>query len=215
MFMLVLVPTIASARARQDVIYLKNGEVVKGEIIWHEYQDFNTMVQIRTEEGNVLTFQMDEVEMISNEGEKGGTKGEKDVGAQWGLRMGMNIYNGLLRVPHVGVVVDVPLYKDNLYLQPGFYYTCKRYRYRYYVEDGCFEIPLLLSGRYTFGIAQLQVNFGPYICIANNWDFGLSVGAGVLLKNHYYIGFQYDFGLIDVVGGSKPRICMISVGYNF
>ncbi len=55
-----------SARTKQDVIHLKNGEVVKGEIV---AQEFNTSVQIRTADGNVLTFQMDEVEMISSEGD--------------------------------------------------------------------------------------------------------------------------------------------------
>ncbi len=281
--MLVLVSTLASARTKQDVIYLKNGEVVRGEIIGHDYQGFNTLVQIRTADGNVLSFQMDEVEMISNGEDKVGKRGSKDddiVRAQWGLRTGMNFskmtgtyleedYSSLLGF-HFGVVVDVPLYKDNLYLQPGFYYMQKGFKLEYSYEYkkqsleeevkqrlNYFEIPLLLSGRYTFGIAQLQVNFGPYISFGGwgrweykvgydkywdrdsesdtpgkVWDAGLIIGAGVLLNRHFYIGFQYDFGLIDFYGeglynysyGShdysggektKTRSCMISVGYNF
>ncbi len=263
MFMLVLVSTIASARTRQDVIYLKNGEVVRGEIIGHEYQGFNTLVQIRTADGNVLTFQMDEVEMISNGEEKGGKKGGKYddfVSAQFGLRAGMNVstmvgddadFNSRVGF-HVGMIVDVPLCKDNFYFQPGLYFTLKgckaegvnenkngsvawkTKRDMYYLE-----VPLLFSGRYTFGIAQLQVNFGPYIGFGvmnkykyeddsgrsethnlhgwsdRNFDVGLSMGAGVLLKHHYYIGFQYDLGLKETFESGKTRNCMIGIGYNF
>ncbi len=274
--LLLFVSLTLSARERQDVIYLKNGEMVRGEIIGHEYQGFNTLVQIRTADGNVLTFQMDEVEMISNAEEKGGKDGENE-GAQWGLRTGMNFskmtgtylgedYSSLLGF-HFGVVVDVPLYKDNLYLQPGFYYMRKGFKQEYDYEYrkqslqmevkqrlNYFEIPLLLSGRYTFGIAQLQLNFGPYISFGGwgrwnaylngdldesesdtpgkVWDAGLIIGAGVLLNRHFYIGFQYDFGLIDFYGEglynygyggydysggekTKTRSGMISIGYNF
>ncbi len=273
MFMLVLVSTIASARTRQDVIYLKNGEVVRGEIIGHEYQGFNTLVQIRTEDGKVLTFQMDEVEMISNGEEKGGKKGGKDedfVSAQFGLRAGMNVstlggddadFNSRVGF-HVGMIVDVPLCKDNFYFQPGLYFTLKGFKDEGVNENKngsvawngrsdmyYLEVPLLFSGRYTFGIAQLQVSFGPYIGLGvmnrykyeddydtrtyagiHYWDeemldVGLSMGAGVLLKNHYYIGFQYDLGLKktdDYYGATgwdcksgKPRSWMIGIGYNF
>ncbi len=53
-----------SAQTRQDVIYLKNGEAVRGEIVGHEYRSFNAPVQIRTADGSVLTFPIDEVDMV-------------------------------------------------------------------------------------------------------------------------------------------------------
>ncbi len=60
-----------SAQTIQDVVYLKNGETVRGEIVKHEFQGFNAPVQIRTADGTVLTFPMDEVDMVKYAERKG------------------------------------------------------------------------------------------------------------------------------------------------
>ncbi len=226
---------------------------------------------------------------------------------------------------HVGVIADIPVYRNYLYVTPGLYFTQKGGKYKYEevdaeAEELCrelgaeeysrrygdpssetyeekynplyLEIPILLSGRYTFGKAQLQVSFGPYIAIGlagkikgsvtygypydgskdveeyeaklfkkNNltwsayetdasggkvdeetddddeqfpgykrFDFGFSFGAGVTLCKHYYVGIQYELGLVDMYnsnwkkaaksdGGkyqaTKNKNFMVTVGYNF
>ncbi len=61
---------------------------------------------------------------------------------------------------------------------------------------------------------------------AKRFDFGLSFGAGVTIKEHYYVGIQYDLGLINMAihddefaYGDKTKFhngnFAIQVGYNF
>lgn len=56
------------------------------------------------------------------------------------------------------------------------------------------------------------------------FDFGLSMGAGLLFADHYYLGFTYEHGLINTWNGKeaenynysvKNRNWMLSLGYNF
>lgn len=48
---------------------------------------------------------------------------------------------------------------------------------------------------------------------------GLQVGAGVTFAQHYYIGFAYQFGLVNTTNYDKETVknknWMISLGYNF
>ncbi len=51
------------------------------------------------------------------------------------------------------------------------------------------------------------------------FDFGLQLGAGVTLKDHYNIGLAYQWGLINFTGDDdytvKQRNFMLTVGYKF
>jgi len=58
---------------------------------------------------------------------------------------------------------------------------------------------------------------------AKRFDFGLSFGAGVTLREHYYVGIVYDLGLvnmaIDKEWGKEAKFhnrnFSIQLGYNF
>lgn len=58
---------------------------------------------------------------------------------------------------------------------------------------------------------------------AKRFDFGLSFGAGVILRKHYYVGIVYDLGLvnmaIDKEWGKEAKFhnrnFSIQLGYNF
>jgi len=102
--------------------------------------------------------------------------------------------------------------------------------------------------------AQLQINFGPYFAYGiggkvetlydgeddeedffgnyedddnagyKHFDMGLQIGAGITLSQHYYLGFAYQFGLVNIYDlpsnydgdySEKNRNWMISLGYNF
>ncbi len=206
----------------------------------------------------------------------------KDVASsvQYGIRAGMNVSNlkqkfsyggesesekGDARVGyHLGFIVDVPLYKNYFYIQPGLYLTQKGCKYsesygsekwEEKLNPTYLEIPILFSGRYNVNNnLQLQVSFGPYLACGlfgkdkfeesyngkketdsenifggdegyKRFDVGLSLGAGVLLSRHYYVGFQYEFGLGNMIPGDwsdggeswkmRNRNFMLSVGYNF
>ncbi len=113
------------------------------------------------------------------------------------------------------------------------------------------QIPVLASYRYNFSEAtQLQVNFGPYFAfgvggeykveyddgssleeadtdvfgdngLLKRFDCGLQVGAGITLGRHYYLGFNYEFGLTDMARDKDAEVTpknsnwMISLGYTF
>ena len=54
----------------------------------------------------------------------------------------------------------------------------------------------------------------------NKFDAGLSVGAGITLAQHFYLGFAYEFGFVNLYKDeddvkAKNRNWMFSVGYNF
>ena len=48
----------------QDVVYLKNGSIIRGMII---EQIPNKSIKIQTKDGNVFVFEMDEIEKITKE----------------------------------------------------------------------------------------------------------------------------------------------------
>ncbi len=210
---------------------------------------------------------------------------------KFGVRAGMNVAkmtegvdddeNPKSRVSyHVGVIVDIPVFKEYLYIQPGLYFTQKGYKFKEQsfwddeeeswktsMNPTYMEIPILISGRYNINSnVQLQVSFGPYLAVGlggkfkdteregpykyedtykifkkerdddysdkdddeglgyKRFDAGLSFGAGVLLKKHYFIGFQYELGLVNIKPSdwkkwwgesAQNRNFMLSVGYNF
>lgn len=54
----------ASAEELQEVVYLKNGSVIRGTII---EQVPNQSLKIKTTDGNIFVFKIDEVEKITKE----------------------------------------------------------------------------------------------------------------------------------------------------
>ncbi len=227
---------------------------------------------------------------------------EVDKSVHFGIRAGLNVSkitsdsDGEYAYPdggdlksragfHVGVIADVPLLKNYFYVTPGLYLTQKGGKYKEEDRDGkteekynplYLEIPILFSGRYNIGKAQLQINFGPYFAVGltgkckfsdiggddenekwkndifkkydekkeyddedngcgyKRFDAGLSFGVGVTLAKHYYVGIQYELGLVDYFNsdwkknvkdnymednisykGVKNRNFMVTVGYNF
>ncbi len=202
-----------------------------------------------------------------------GESKDVDMSVHFGIRAGLNVsnmrwtdgdYSDIADAKagfHVGVIADVPLVKNYFYITPGLYFTQKGaensesvdiYKWEEKLNPLYLEIPILFSGRYTFGKAQLQVNFGSYFAVGiagkdketitfygvketdkenifkdgdnsenlKRFDAGLSMGAGVTLAKHYYVGLQYEMGLFSLYpsdrdGKVKNHNLMLSVGYNF
>lgn len=163
---------------------------------------------------------------------------------QFGVRGGLNFSNfsekdddrlegrtGL----KAGVIVDIPIEK-HLYIQPGLYYSQKGMKHEseddydeHKFRANYIEIPLLLSGRIDVAQNfQLQLNYGPYIAYCINdapaltykLDYGLQIGAGLLVMRHFYVGCSYDlgFGIVDTGSShdmkSKTRNFSVNVGFN-
>lgn len=149
---------------------------------------------------------------------------------------------------HVGLIADIPVL-ESLYFQTGLYFQNKGYKYEDDGDEETaspmyLELPILASYRYNFSdAAQLQINVGPYLAYGlggkikwedkyekdeddffdddvNKFDAGLSVGAGITLAQHFYLGFAYEFGFVNLYKDeddvkAKNRNWMFSVGYNF
>lgn len=60
----VISTTVASAQATQEVVYLKNGSIVRGVII---EQTPNESLKIQTADGSIFAYKMDEVQKITKE----------------------------------------------------------------------------------------------------------------------------------------------------
>ncbi len=220
--------------------------------------------------------------------QRGGAQEERPS-VQVGLRFGMNVsnmrfsYNDVesekqdkLVGYHIGLIVDVPVYKNYLYIQPGIYFTQKGFKMDYYsgsyehkAKPMYMEFPILISGRYNVSRkVQLQVSIGPYFAAGlcgkytytekgyygdktysakifgssdhpwyseeenglgcKRFDAGLSVGAGILVNRHFFVGFQYDLGMVNMqpsipqdwewgisIGETKNRNFMLGIGCNF
>lgn len=88
-------------------------------------------------------------------------------------------------------------------------------RYEYSDSDGYSE-----SFKYpTFGEStEEEEHFG-----VKRFDFGLTFGVGVTFKRHYYLGVQYDLGLVNTAiekeWGKEAKLhnrnFSIQLGYNF
>ncbi len=270
---MLLVAMVAQAQQLQEVVYLKNGSIIRGVVI---EQVPNESLKIQTADGSIFAYPMDEVEKITKEEyvmpqkeERTKTPREKKEQVvpehypiQIGVRVGMNFPNikasyagseesgnGTQIGYHVGVIVDIPLYRNYFYVQPGLYLTQKGYKnwsdyYGEYDDRDCdsanptyLEIPILLSGRYTFDFVQVQFNFGPYLACGlfgnmketsgshtykysyfgddeydessmSRFDVGLSFGLGALFLKHYYIGFQYELGLYNALTNSHHSVSL-------
>ena len=79
----------------QDVVYLKNGSVVRGVII---EQVPNQSIRLQTTDGNIFAFQMDDIERLTREQRLGNNQSVKSPGLAWCLSFLMpgvgQFYNG-------------------------------------------------------------------------------------------------------------------------
>lgn len=133
---------------------------------------------------------------------------------------------------HVGVCADIRL-MDDLYINTSLLFSKKGYKYEHEkvydrketVSAQFITIPVQLS--YRLGLIQL--NLGPYVeygvggkiksygrsvdtfSYYDAFNYGLIVGAGVNLMQHFYFGGNYEVGM----GDYSNRNIAISIGYNF
>lgn len=134
---------------------------------------------------------------------------------------------------HFGVVADIKL-TDMFYFTPGLLYSGKGYKYDKIetASASYVDIPLHLSARFgDVDQLQFQVNAGPYVAMGiggkiksekndseidffdyyKGFDYGLSVGGGILISCHYYVGLSLQVGFADY----RNQNISIGIGYNF
>ncbi|MCE1168644.1 MAG: hypothetical protein LWX70_11170 [Sphingobacteriia bacterium] len=169
----------------QDVVYLKNGGIIRGVII---EQVPDQIVKIETIDRSVFVYQMNDIEKFTKEpiqglkclkalenGLKSGYRFLGDLGYQVGVgdynldRLSLNIVNGYQFNPYIYAGVGVGL--------------------RYYTDDKKAVIPVFLNFRTTF----IGSKVSPYLELAGGFSYNATDDferVGVYL--HPSIGAQFS-----------------------
>lgn len=169
----------------QDVVYLKNGSVIRGVII---EQVPNKSIKIETVDRNVFVYQMDEIEKLTKEpyqgksgsalyssGLKSGYMGVVELGYQIGVgyygmdRLKLNIINGYQINPHFSLGLGTGL--------------------RYYFDAEAVLIPIFADFRASFIVNKIL----PYLSLGVGYSFNATSGfegVGFLLEPSVGVSFK-------------------------
>ena len=181
-----LITTVSFGQSNyQDVVYLKNGSIIRGTII---EQVPNKSIKIETADRSVFVYQMDEIEKLTKEviqGKSGGSlsnsglqsvyKGIVELGYQIGTgdygmdRLKLNIING---------------YQINPYFSLGFGTGL-----RYYFDAEAALIPLFADFRANF----IDNKISPYLSLGVGYSFDATndfEGVGFLLNPTVGVSFK-------------------------
>lgn len=225
-----LITTVSFGQSNyQDVVYLKNGSIIRGTII---EQVPNKSIKIETADRSVFVYQIDEIEKLTKEpiqGKSGGSlsnsglqssyKGIVELGYQIGAgyygmdRLKLNIING---------------YQINPYFSLGFGTGL-----RYYFDAEAALIPVFADFRANF----MNNKISPYLSLGVGYSFDATndfAGVGFLLnptvgvsfkvsdKSAMNVGLGYEMQKIDYYGGysyysrsENSGAISINVGISF
>ena len=201
LFLFAIITTVAFGQSNyQDVVYLKNGSIIRGVII---EQIPNKSIKIETADRNIFVYQMDEIEKLTKElrqgkggsvhnnlGLKSGYKGIIESGYQVGVgsygrdRFKLNIING---------------YQINPYFSLGFG-TGLRY---YYERLGPAKAAIPIFG--DFRVNFMNRRFSPYLSLGVGYSltqdfeglgtlFNHTVGVSIMIskRNALNVGIEYE-----------------------
>jgi hypothetical protein len=212
----------------QDVVYLKNGSIIRGMII---EQVPNKSIKIETADKNVFVYQMDEIEKIAKEEAKGKYKSSSNnvglgkgyqgiiefgyatkTGGDAGLDfLKLNIINGYCFNPHLAL---------------GFGTGA-----RYYFDAESIFVPIFADLRVNF----INGNVTPYIAFGGGYSFNASnnfEGVGLMLnpsagvsikiseKSAMNVGVGFEMQKINFTfGGYRSSVNLnaisINLGFSF
>jgi len=106
----------------QDVVYLKNGSIIRGIII---EQVPNKSIKIETVDQSVFVYQMDDIDKLTKEQHKGKSKNIKSLSSSKSVGEGIGgtsfIVKGGLNLSDLLAKDDEDNYSDNFKLKPGFH----------------------------------------------------------------------------------------------
>jgi len=191
----------------QDVVYLKNGNIIRGIII---EQVPNKSIKIETADRSVFGYQMDEIEKLTKEEIKGKSKNKGDLS---GLKTG---YKGIAELGYQFSVGNYGM--DRLKLNLIYGYQISPYfsvglgtGLRYYFDSKAAIIPVFADFRANF----LNQHVSPYLSLGLGYSFDASnrfQGVGVLVnptagvsfkvsdKNTMNVGLGYEMQRFDYYG---------------
>lgn len=230
-----LIAFATSAQDYQDVVYLKNGSIIRGIIT---EQIPNESIKIESQ-GNVFIFKLDEIEKITKE-RVNGVRREKEpkVKETSGLRKG---YHGIAEVAlgisygddidHANETVKINLvngFRFNPHLAIGLSTGA-----RFLLRDDFYLVPVMADLRinalnrkaspyFVFDLGTAYNGSEGFATFGTMFGFGIGVAIKVAPKNTFNIGMSYeavgssrnDYFMADVWTG-KYRSFGVNMGFNF
>jgi hypothetical protein len=155
----------------QDVVYLKNGSIIRGTII---EQVPNQSIKIETADRSVFVYQLSEIERITKEAVRTYTQTETPE------EQTFNGYSGMLEIGYGNGILDYEAYVTSLTSING-------YRFNPYIAIGAgtgfkanwansdFYIPVFLNVRVNF----LRGKISPYLSLNAGYDFGFGTDGNL------------------------------------
>lgn len=216
-----------NAQAKQDVVYLKNGGIIRGTIT----EQNSSSVKISTADGNLFVYDIVEVEKIQKENAVYAKKpvNTSEPKIMWGMIGGINETREYGRTFYfdeysrkfgvggqIGVVLDVAVgRKRNWYFETGFFL---QYRNGETVAEGFDEWSDILknySSTYNGLNVLLPLKFNYHIKITDKIriipTFGAALGIGVYGEYKDIHGSQ-DLFLYSEDGEFTPAWLDVSCG---
>ena len=151
LFMLVGISMYCAAQNYTEVVYLKNGSVIKGTII---EQVPNVSLKIKTGDGSLIICKMDEVDKITKE-EMYTRDYRKDYNNRKMARKTLKGYKGFVDFGYIGDVSDYNASKVELSTSHGYQFNNYFFvgggaALDYYTDADLFAIPIFANFKANF-----------------------------------------------------------------
>jgi hypothetical protein len=181
LFLFFALTTLTHAQAYQDVVYLKNGSIIRGTII---EQIPNVSLKIETSDKNVFSYKIEEIEKMTREidptAKKSSTKGYLGV-----VNIGYGFGTGDAQKINCIKFDNINGYRFNEYVSLGFGYGLK---YLWY-ESGALLVPLFADVR----VHALPGNISPFLALQIGYSIEITPefqGLGLLLDPSLGVSFK-------------------------
>lgn len=193
--MILLLPQLNfSQEQMQDVVYLKNGSIIRGIII---EQVPNKSLKIRTKDGNVFVYSINEVERITKEADP--TSGTYLIEDSWSGKslIGINpvgfALGGLSWIAYEGSLASGVTYQARLHYA-GYTYDESETNYSYEEKGSGFGAGFSMRG-YLLGTQSFS---------------GLYGGVGLDVLNMEWDWTEFDYGFRYAGSGSTLSFAVSS-----
>lgn len=226
--MLFVIACIGGVFAQKQVVYLKNGSVIKGEIVEQEYT--NQEVKIKTTDGSIFVYKMSEIEKVSVEEKQNPFKD---------AFLPAPCYKGFLDFGYTIGVGDLGESRVALSMTHGiqftpYYFLGAGMGFNYYHKSALWNMPFYVSSRVNFSkrkitpFLDLRIGYsagevkGLYFSpeLGCNFGFGykagfsLSVGYELQRVKMYYYESSYDYEYLLFLKGICGGVSL-KLGVNF
>ena len=189
-----LVTTLSFAQGNyQDVVYLKNGSIIKGVIV---EQVPNKSIKIETSGGSVFVYTMDEIEKLTREQLKEESVVSSNL-PKGSIELGYQIGSGDYKFDRLKLNF-ISSYEVSPQFLMGY-----GLGFRFYFDQDVALMPFLADFKYNFEGASVT----PFLALSMGYSFDITnefEGAGFLLNPRFGVNFNTS-------GKSKLGV---SVGYE-